>query len=83
MPNTIKMQDVFPAIIDEAYFDFNFAYTPSSYIVAELEGWTVTRIQEEATDEEIMLWAEKCGTFDFLQEAGEDIYSLSDGKDVW
>ncbi len=68
---------------DEAYFDFSFAYTPSSYIVAEREGWTFTRPQGQATDREIIQWATKCGTFDFLREPEEDIYSLSDGKEVW
>ncbi len=33
----------------------------------------------EMNDEEIILAAEKAGTFDFLNEPEEDIYTLEDG----
>lgn len=36
-------------------------------------------IEEEATDKEILELAEKSGTFDFLKESEEDVYTASDG----
>lgn len=37
---------------------------------------------QELTDEEIITLAEKAGTFDFLKEPDEDIYSPSDGTPI-
>ncbi|MFV1976276.1 MAG: hypothetical protein ACC651_11050 [Candidatus Scalindua sp.] len=37
---------------------------------------------QELTDEEIITLAEKSGSFDFLNDPEEDIYSLSDGTPI-
>lgn len=37
---------------------------------------------QELTDEEIVTLAEKSGSFDFLYEPEEDIYSSSDGTPI-
>ena len=37
---------------------------------------------QELTDEEIITLAEKSGSFDFLYDPEEDIYSLSDGTPI-
>lgn len=35
---------------------------------------------QELTDEEVLVLAVKAGTFDFLDNPGEDIYSVNDGE---
>ena len=37
---------------------------------------------EELTDEEVITLAEKSGSFDFLNDPEEDIYSSSDGTPI-
>lgn len=71
---------------DEIYYDFNFGYIPSQYIcwglgLVEPEGWKETR-EEEATDLELLRYAEKSTAFEFLHDQTEDIYDLADGEAV-
>ncbi len=37
---------------------------------------------QELTDEEVLTLADKAGTFDFLNDPGEDIYNPSDGTPI-
>lgn len=71
---------------DEVYYDFTFRYTPSRYIhwdpsLGEQGGWKETR-EEEATDLELLCYAEKSSIFEFLHDSAEDIYDLTDGETI-
>ena len=37
---------------------------------------------QELTDEEVLTLADKAGTFDFLNDPGEDIYNPADGTPI-
>ena len=67
---------------DKTFYDFcSLVAVPSLYITSD--GLTQIPVQEEeATDQELVKLAEKCGTFDFLDEPEEDIYDLSDGTAI-
>ena len=54
--------------IDYSYFQFKFEFQQ-----------TLNVPYEELTDEEIITLADNAGTFDFLNDPEEDIYSPSDG----
>ncbi len=42
----------------------------------------IERLPTEASDEELLRFAEKAGEFDFLADESEDIYTLEDGEPV-
>lgn len=71
---------------DEVYYDLTFSHTPSRYIhwspyIGEQGGWKETR-EEEATELELLRYAEKSTAFEFLHDPAEDIYDFADGKPV-
>jgi hypothetical protein len=66
---------------EDKYYDFNdCSVEPSLYIIVNNESWKSTHAEEEASDADVLSWAEKSGSFDFLDNPEEDIYDLSDGS---
>lgn len=45
----------------------------------QIGNWLKYYNRKELTDEEVLIAAEKSGTFNFLNDTGEDTYTKSDG----
>ena len=67
---------------EPTYYDLSCDVVPSFYVDACLEGWKAIYRVEEATDREILRFAERSGQLDFLSDPAEDIYGLDDGEAV-
>lgn len=67
---------------EDQYYDMSFDLVPSSYIDASRADWRLLKFEEEATDREILRFAEQSECLDFLNEPQEDIYGLDDGTAV-
>jgi hypothetical protein len=80
LPLSHELSQVIEWSGNESYYNFSsVSIVPSLYIVTH--DWKETRPQEaeEMTDHELVKLAERCGSFDFLDDPDEDIYDLSDG----
>jgi len=83
MPEVEEKQEQFVAFSQEdKYYDFSFEYVPSLYVDALRADWKLLTFEEEATDREILHFAEHSGHFAFLDEAEENIYRPDDGESV-
>jgi len=67
---------------EDQYYDLSFDYVPSLYIDALRAGWKLLTFENEATDKDILRFAEQSGHFAFLDEQEEDIYKPDDGEPV-
>lgn len=67
----------------EDYYDFRAArVVPSGYIFPQPGDWVLITNEPEASDEEILRFAMKSKSFEFLNDPAEDIYGLDDGDPV-
>ena len=55
---------------------------PSVYISAESAGWKMISHEDEITDQEILRAVEQSGSFDFLADPQENVYTPEDGTPV-
>jgi len=65
---------------EDQYYDFSLVHVPTLYIDASRAEWQMMDYGNEATDKEILRFAEQSGQVDFLDEPEEDIYGLDDGE---
>jgi len=83
MPEVEEIQEQFIAFSQEdKYYDLSFDYVPSLYIDALRADWKLLTFEDEATDKDILRFAEQSGHFAFLDEPEEDIYKPDDGDPV-
>jgi len=75
-----KLEQFFAFSQEDQYYDLSFSHVPSLYVDALRAKWKLLTFEEEATDKEILLFAEQSGHLDFLDEPEEDIYGPNDGE---
>jgi hypothetical protein len=68
---------------NQHYYDSRTpSIVPSEYIFTGPGDWALITNEPEASDEEILRYAMKRKSFEFLNNPAEDIYSLDDGEPV-
>ena len=83
MPEVEEIQEQFVAFSQEdKYYDLSIDYVPSSYVDALRANWKLLTFEEEATDKDILRFAEQSGHFAFLDEPEEDMYKPDNGQPV-
>ena len=83
MPEVEEKHEQFVAFSQEdKYYDLSFDHVPSLYVDALRADWKLLTFEEEATDREILHFAEQSEHFAFLDEPEEDIYRPDDGESV-
>jgi len=82
MPEVQDTGGYFPLSAERAYYDLSWQVVASLYVDACLAGWKPICTEEEATDREILRFAERSSQLDFLSDPAEDIYGLDDGKAI-
>ncbi|HEC03519.1 MAG TPA: hypothetical protein ENI81_08280 [Phycisphaerales bacterium] len=83
MPQVEEKHEDFLAFSQEdQYYDFSFVHVPTLYVDASRAEWRILNYGDEATDKEIVRFAQQSGQVDFLDEPDEDIYGLDDGEPV-
>ena len=82
MPEVRDIEQYILLSADDAYYDFSWHIAPSLYVDACLAGWKAICTEKEATDREILRFAQRSGQLDFLSDPAEDIYGLDDGEAV-
>lgn len=83
MPEVEEKHEQFVAFSQEdKYYDLSFDHVPSLYVDALRADWKLLTFEEEATDREILRFAEQSGHFDFLDEPEENLYGPDDGEPV-
>lgn len=83
MPEVEERQEQFVAFSQEdKYYDLSFDYVPSLYVDALRADWKLLTFEDEATDKDILRFAEQSGHFAFLDDVEEDIYKPDDGEPV-
>jgi len=82
MPGMLEADTYILLFKEQTYYDLSSAHVvPSAYVDTNLAGWKVV-YEEEATDREILRFAERSGQLDFLSDPAEDIYGSDDGEAV-
>jgi len=83
MPEVEERQEQFVAFSQEdKYYDLSFDYVPSLYVDALRADWKLLTFEDEATDKDILRFAEQSGHFAFLDDEEENIYKPDDGEPV-
>lgn len=76
------MPDIFQSfLIEKNYCDFNQSHVvPSLYCTGDSRIGRFIIEGEDSLNEAILKYAEKSGSFDFLSNPEEDIYTWDDGE---